>query len=386
MGATMVDEIDIGRADLSRKEQIALLRSSLAQWNAWRQAHPRLEPELFGADLHGKLLRDANLRKANLRGALLYDANLSGADLSGADLHRANLEGANLNQVIMEGANLSGTALSKAALRGADLTGAHFNGATLRKADLSGADLSDADLSGADMREATLREAHLIGAILIGTSLINATLDGCHIYGISAWNNRLDGATQTNLRITLLNESAITVDDLRVAQFLHLFLNNQEIRAVLDTIASKVVLILGRFSKERKPALDALRGALRQHPNGYIPVLFDFEPQEQKPVLETVKTLANLARFVVVDLSDPNMVRSELTYITANVPTVPIRPLIEGDAKLPTETETWAAFHSFLPIYRYRDIPQLITALDEAVITPVEQFVRPRPIVERPSS
>jgi hypothetical protein len=114
-------------------------------------------------------------------------------------------------------------------------------------------------------------------------------------------------------------------------------------------------------------------------------VLFDFEKQRDKPVLETVKTLANLARFVVVDLTDPNMVRSELTYITANVPTVPVRPLIEGDAPLPTEFETWKRYNTFLPVYRYRDIPQLIAALDEAIINPVEQVVRPRPIVERPT-
>ena len=50
-----------------------------------------------------------------------------------------------------------------------------------------------------------------------------------------------------------------------------------------------------------------------------------------------MKTLANLARFVLVDLTDPNMVRSELTYITANVLTVPVQPLIESDAALPTE-------------------------------------------------
>lgn len=99
------------------------------------------------------------------------------------------------------------------------------------------------------------------------------------------------------------------------------------------------MLVLGRFSKERKPAVDALRAALRQYPNGYIPVLFDFEKPQEKPVLDTVKTLANPALFIVADLIDPNMVRSELNAITASVPTVPIRPLIEGDAKLPTEAE-----------------------------------------------
>jgi hypothetical protein len=161
---------------------------------------------------------------------------------------------------------------------------------------------------------------------------LGATLDGCQVYGISAWNVKLDGARQPNLRITRHREPVISVDNLQVAQFLYLLLHYKEIRAVLDTIASKVVLILGRFSAERKPALDALRAALRQHPNSYIPILFDVDKHPDKPVLETVKTLANLARFIVVDLTDPNMVRSELTTITAHVPTVPIRPLIEADA------------------------------------------------------
>jgi uncharacterized protein YjbI with pentapeptide repeats len=337
----MADEIDISRADLSREDQIALLRrSSVKQWNAWRESHRDIRPDLTRAVLIG-----ANLTRADLHEAVLTDARL----------FRTNLTGARLTM-----ARLSRAGLSKARLTGADLT-------------------------KADLTRAVVVGANLSWAVLVNTSLVDATLDGCWVYGASVWNVRLNGARQANLRITELWEPAITVDDLRVAQFLYLLLNNQEIRAVLDTIASKVVLVLGRFSTERKPALDALREALRQHPKGYIPVLFDFDKQPDKPVLETVKTLANLARFVVVDLTEPNMVRSELTYITANVPTVPIRPLIEGDAKLPTEVETWAAFRSFLPIYRYRDIPQLITALDEAVITPVEQYVRPRPIVERPS-
>ncbi len=339
----MADEYDIrrwSRADLSRRQQIDVLQSNTGFWNIWRNERSDVQPDLSGADL-------------------------SGADLSGADLSETNL-----SQARLINADLSGTDLTRA-----DLTGAYLVGADLTKADLTWANLTRADLTGAD----------LTGAVFIGTSLDYATLDDCRVFGISAWNVQLDGAKQASLRITPSDQPAITVDDLRVAQFLYLLLNNQEIRAVLDTIASKVVLILGRFSAERKPALDELRKALREHPNGYIPVLFDFEPQQDKPILETVKTLANLARFVVVDLTDPNMVRSEVTAITTSVPTVPIRPLIESDAPLPTEVETWAAFRSFLPIYRYHNISQLIAALDEAVINPVEQFVRPWPIVEHPS-
>ena len=61
--------------------------------------------------------------------------------------------------------------------------------------------------------------------------------------------------------------------------------------------------------------------------------------------------------------------------ITASVPTVPICPLIEGNAPLTKAVKVWAACRSFLPIHRNRDITQLIATLDEAVIVPVEQYV-----------
>ena len=52
-------------------------------------------------------------------------------------------------------------------------------------------------------------------------------------------------------------------------------INNERIRHIIDTITSKVVLILGRFTPERKAVLDALREELRKR--DYLPVLFDFE-------------------------------------------------------------------------------------------------------------
>jgi hypothetical protein len=45
--------------------------------------------------------------------------------------------------------------------------------------------------------------------------------------------------------------------------------NNQEIRGVIDTITSKAVLILGRFSEGRKPLLDAIRYELRKRISQY---------------------------------------------------------------------------------------------------------------------
>jgi hypothetical protein len=102
-----------------------------------------------------------------------------------------------------------------------------------------------------------------------------ATLTGCSIFGISAWGVELEGATQDSLVITPANEPTITVDNLKIAQFIYLVLDNAEIREVINTITSKVVLILGRFTPKQKAILDALREELRKH--DYSPILFDFE-------------------------------------------------------------------------------------------------------------
>ena len=69
------------------------------------------------------------------------------------------------------------------------------------------------------------------------------------IYGVSAWNLQLEGAQQSDLVITPYNEPEITVDNLEVPQFIYLLLNNEKIRDVIDTITSKVVLILGQFCR-----------------------------------------------------------------------------------------------------------------------------------------
>jgi hypothetical protein len=222
--------------------------------------------------------------------------------------------------------------------------------------------------------------------LCLGTTFAGATLAGCEVYGISAWGLNLNDAKQADLRITPRDEEMnITVDNLEVAQFLYVLLSNPKVRDVLDTITSKVVLVLGRFSEERKPVLDALREALRTHPNSYIPVLFDFEPQQDKPVLDTVKTLANLARFVIADLTDPRMVRSELTYIVPNVPTVPVQPIMQRDGELSPEYGTWALYKSFLPVYRYADLSDLLANLTEAVIKPVERHVIARRLADADS-
>jgi transketolase N-terminal domain/subunit len=96
--------------------------------------------------------------------------------------------------------------------------------ANLTGADLGGVKLSNANLSGAD-----LSGASLWGAQVIETDFTGANLTGCRIYGVSAWGLKLEGAKQENLVITHHNEPTVTVDNIEVAQFIYLMLNNQKV-------------------------------------------------------------------------------------------------------------------------------------------------------------
>jgi hypothetical protein len=148
----------------------------------------------------------------------------------------------------------------------ADLSWADLSEARLPEVDLGRVNLIGADLSNANLNEANLSGADLSHADLVRANFMGADLTGCRVYGISAWDLKLDGAKQENLIITPHYEAEITVDNLEVAQFIYLLLNNERIRHVIDTITSKVVLILGGFQPpERKAVLDALREAARLH-------------------------------------------------------------------------------------------------------------------------
>jgi hypothetical protein len=177
----------------------------------------------------------------------------------------------------------------------------------------------------------------------------------------------------------------MTVDNLKVAQFIYLLLNNEEIREVIDTIISKVVLILGRFTSERKALLDAIRDELRRQ--NYLPVMFDFDKPASRSYTETITTLARMARFVIADLTDAIEVRAELSKIVPDLPSLPVQPLILASQ---TEFITFVDLRRYpwvLEPFRYRDPDHAIASLPEMVLAPAEAAAsgaRPLPVQNRP--
>lgn len=400
-------------------EHLSILEQGRSIWNAWRENNVHIVPDLSNADLNDRNLRGINFIFCNLKGVKLNRADLRGVNMSNSDLslshlsfadlsrvnlissnlskanvRQANLHSANLKNSYMPGINLHDTNLRRAIFDGSDLRGSHllrvqaraakFRNANLQGSDLtganfhycifSGANLSKTNLRSVNLSQAELDDANLSGsnlthAIIVQSNLNNSNLTNCRVYGLSAWDLKLNHALQYDLVITRYHEPVITVDNIEVAQFIYLLLNNEKIRDIIDTVTSKVVLILGRFTTKRKPVLDSLRQELRKH--NYSPIIFDFGPPSSRDLSETISTLAHLARFIIVDITDPRSVPQELQSIVPSLG-IPVIPILSRASKVYGMFEGLKKYPWVLNIFRYNNKSQLIKSLSTSIIAPAE--------------
>jgi uncharacterized protein YjbI with pentapeptide repeats len=359
---------------MTNEGHVVLLRASVAEWNDWRLKNSRIIPDLSHADLSEKVLRGAYLYRANLAGANLSGADLAGAnlnhanlfraeageaDFSGASLVKANLsqaeliranfhqadlsEGtlvrANLSGANLSGANLRAANLGQASLFRANLSRATLNHASLFKADLSEADLGEASLIGTNFHGATLDRARLVranltnanlySALLVRADLEEAILTNCSVYGASACNVNLAGSRQRDLDIMPVDQPPVAVGDLEAAQLLCLLLHHDRVRELIETIALKTVLIIGRFPPERRPVLEAIEDGLRRR--GYSPVVMDFDAPGSRNMTEAVKILGRMSKFIIADLTGDPAIPEILDAVVHHIPAVPILPIEESD-------------------------------------------------------
>lgn len=367
---------DFSNANLSGAD----LRSAILHAANMNQAY-MWSTNLSNAILHGVTMNDADLTEAVLVDANLSSAFLRGTDLTDANFQRtilryADLTGANLSNTNLHGANLEGAILTDCILRDTDLSGANLNGANLSHANLSGANLSRADLTGADLSGANITGVNLSRSMLVDTNLSKAIITRCGIYGISAWNLKLKDSIQQDLVISKEDEPVITVDDLLVAQFIYLILNNENIRNVLNSITSKGVLILGRFADPRsKEVLDGLRNKLRQF--DLLPIVFDFDSPTDKDYTETVQTLAGMSMFVIADLTSPKSTPLELeaTVKQFKIPYVPIIDISVDRRPFEMLVDLQKSFHWVLPTLHYETKEDLLDDenLKDYIIDPVNR-------------
>jgi uncharacterized protein YjbI with pentapeptide repeats len=375
---------------MANEQQLLLLKQGVEVWNNWRVQY-KGKVDLSGAGLYWINLAGANLSGADLSGAYLTSANLKKADLSkvdlsGANLVNAKLDGANLCGANLEKSFLTGASFISAKLIEADLTQAHLVGAFFSNANLCEADLTGANLYGAyffdanlkkaslfaatlsrtNFNRADLSEADLRSAVLVETILEQATLTNCKIYGLSAWNLKGIPKEQSGLIITPKNESAITVDDMQVAQFIYLLLNRENIRKVLNSVTSKAVLILGRFTAGRKVILNRIAEELRKF--NLLPIIFDFERPTSRDFTETIKTLAGISLFVIADITNPKSSSLELQAVVPDyeIPFVPI--IQDGEESFSMFSDLGKYDWMLKPVISYSSADNIAYGFKEVII------------------
>src|SRR5688572_23623270 len=109
---------------MANPEHICILEQGVQAWNAWRESHPDVMPDLTRASLAQEILDGYNfsgcdMRYANLAASCLDGTNLKHADmryvaLVKACLDSASLEGADLRHAILNSAKINQDELAKA--------------------------------------------------------------------------------------------------------------------------------------------------------------------------------------------------------------------------------------------------------------------------------
>lgn len=390
---------------MSNDSHVSYLQQGVGVWNAWRRSNPDIRPDLRGAQLQGlrvcggemdaahysalveagvplhKARRDgADLRNVDFRGANLIDANLSLCDLSGADLsetvmsrallgscrmHGTNFYWACMEKIDANNAQFDNCDLSRANLAAADLCAAHFQSCSLVETSLFQADLSSTQFHQCSLEACDLTYSRLVRTVVEGGRIVN-----CGIYGVSVWDVHANGVEISELCITPDGQAKVTVDDLDVAQFLYLVLENKRLRGVIETMTGKMVLILGRFTPERKSILDFLRAQLRNR--GFVSVLFDFDKPAGRDLTETVSLLAHMSSFILADITDPKSIPQELQKIVPSLPSVPVQPLVLADASVYSMFQDFGAYPTVLTPFVYKTEEELFDGLVHRVIPAIK--------------
>lgn len=338
---------------MANTEHIAILIKGAEIWNEWRATEAGAHPDLSDTDFFSV-------------GGDNSDCVLP--EYSGFNFARCNMKRVSLRNCIFWECTFSGSAMQFSDLVDSLCTRCDFRGVGLNVSQIGSAEFISCDFSGAELSYCNAEEASFVDSRLVRTKLDNmslvrtdfsyTTIDGALVYGTSAWDLNLEGSVQQNIYID--TNSTITVPNIELAQFISLLVNNSRLREIIDTITSKVVLILGRFTEQRKAVLDEIKSELQMH--GYVPVLFDFEGPQSRDLTETIVTLASMSKFIVADLSTPKSVPQELTSVIPNFPSIPVQPIIQSSEKEYAMFEHFEKYPWVLAQLRYADgeVPCLV--------------------------
>ena len=160
-------------------------------------------------------------------------------------------------------------------------------------------------------------------------------------------------------------------NDIRVAQFHNIVDEPGSVGKLLAATTKRVVLILGRFLPRRKRVLDRLAQALRDR--GKIAVIFDFPSPTDREISDTVRFIAGMSEFIVVDLTKASSVPLELQ---ATIPDlmVPVLPIIQSDHKaFAMFSDLQRRYFWIQPTVSYKNAVQLVRYVDDAIVARAER-------------
>jgi hypothetical protein len=289
---------------MSNEDPSLIVRQGAAAWNAWcaenRQSVVFSAPQWYDSPGRGGV---------QLKGPNRLD--FSGMNLSNVFIQRAFAEGLNLRDSIFEDAHFEE----------GDFSGANFSGATFRNTKFNKTILTRAIFDDATFVNCSLNRVNLVEASFLVKEITETV-----VYGLSAWDMAIsDESKQSKLVIEKTYELysdlvaqgkvPMTVDDIELAQFIHYLGNHKKMRDTLNILSEMGVLLLGRFKDGGLERLYTLRELLKG--KGYMPMIFDFDRPDSSSLIDTVVTMAGLAKFVVADLSGPS-VGQELSAILSS--------------------------------------------------------------------
>jgi hypothetical protein len=112
--------------------------------------------------------------------------------------------------------------------------------------------------------------------------------------------------------------------------------------------------------------LDRLAAAL--HVRGKVPVIFDFPGPSEREISDTVRFIAGMSQFIVVDLTKASSVPLELQ---ATIPDlmVPVLPIIEaGQPVFAMFSDLQRRYPWIQPTVSYKNADELVRCVDEAIV------------------
>lgn len=317
-----------------------IINNGYEEWNSWRESNPDIklditeinlnDRELSGYNFSGINFSNSTFVKATICNTDLTNTNFESAQLFKADLTGSNLSNSNFKDATLEKTDLSFTIWENSILSNGFFYDAKFSNANLKNTiahnvNFCGTDFTNVDLTGADLSNSKFQRASFIQ-----TNIEQAIFKNCNIFGISVWGTIGKPKDQSSLIITKAEDAQITTDDLQVAQFIYLLLNRENLRNIIQTLSSKAVLILGRFTPERKIILDTIAEEVRRY--NLLPIIFDFEKAISRDFTETIKIIAGMSLFVIADITSP---KSSPLELQATVPDyqIPFIPIIQNNEK-----------------------------------------------------